>query len=363
MAKFHLTEDGPKKCNAQPGNCPITRNTNEPHYETVQQAQTVYEQKMSTNNLQSMSKNVQPSVTRLTPSPAVSIVSSSPQDHGTASLTPAASEQKTYAPEKPDLQPITLDEIHEIIDKYKSAKGLTLPKILDAPIVGYSLVGSSLYNLHHEESDRDIFILTDSDDKKNHHKIFEDGTDIRVFTVKNFVSSILDRSPANVDILKAKMTQFDKNSPMYPYLNNVRFNKYRYIDGMESESRTQLREGLMRDDENDKRAHKSVKTSLRNYVLSDRIYTQEQDYQPEFSDTQREEFYKSLHFAVQETNETRKSVKPFLDKEIEIGKRYKGNPQLLKEDVDYQAAHEEVKEHLNELADKLHHMAQKVNNS
>lgn len=347
MAKFHITEDGPKQCKAKEGNCPITKNTDEPHYTTLEEAQQAYESKM------------QQKLTPLTKSAASTTskkISSSPQAAANKNES-----TKLYAPEKPDLKPITLDEIHEIIDKYKSTKGLTVPKILEAPVVGYSLVGSSLYNLHHKDSDRDVFILTDSDDKKNYHKIFEDGTDIRVFTVKNFVASILDRSPANVDILKAKMTQFDKNSPMYPYLNNVRYNKYRYIDGMESESITQLRAGLMRDEENDKRAQKSVKTALRNYVLSDRIYTQEQDYQPEFSDTQREEFYKSLHFAIEETNETRKSVKPFLDREIEIGKAYKGNPQLLKEDLDYQAAHEVVKEHLDELADKLHHMAKQIN--
>lgn len=347
MAKFHITEDGPKQCKAKEGNCPITKNTDEPHYTTLEEAQQAYESKM------------QQKLTPLTKSAASTTskkISSSPQAAANKNES-----TKLYAPEKPDLKPITLDEIHEIIDKYKSTKGLTVPKILEAPVVGYSLVGSSLYNLHHKDSDRDVFILTDSDDKKNYHKIFEDGTDIRVFTVKNFVASILDRSPANVDILKAKMTQFDKNSPMYPYLNNVRYNKYRYIDGMESESITQLRAGLMRDEENDKRAQKSVKTALRNYVLSDRIYTQEQDYQPEFSDTQREEFYKSLHFAIQEANETRKSVKPFLDREIEIGKEYKGNRQALKENAEYQENREYTMERIDELANKLHHMAKSIN--
>lgn len=336
MTKYHVTEDGPKKCSAQPNNCPITKNTDKPHYETIEEAQQAYEQNMSEKSLTSITKASHKKLHDINVS-------------------------KTYAPEKPDLKPITLDEVHEIIDKYKTTKGLTLPKILDAKVVGYSLVGSSLYNLHHKDSDRDIFILTDSEDKKNYHKIFEDGTDIRVFTVKNFVSSVIERSPANVDILKAKMTQFDKNNPMYPYLNNIRFNKYTYIDGMESESVTQLRDGLMRDDETDKRAQKSVKTALRNYVLSDRIYTQDQNYHPEFSDDQREEFYKSLQYGIEETNKVRKLVKPYLDKEIEIGKLYKGNPQILKEDVEYQYNHEKVKEHINELANILHNFAQNIN--
>lgn len=354
MTLHHLTEDGPKKCQAKPGNCPITKNTNEPHYDNAEEAQEAYEQKMD-KTIPNIVKPQTADKNKVSLSPVTR------QDP--AAVQDAAAKQKLYAPEKPELQPVTLEEIHEIINKYKTTKGLTTPKILEAPVVGYSLVGSSLYNLHHKDSDRDIFILTDSEDKKNYHKIFEDGTDIRVFTVKNFVRSILDRSPANVDILKAKMTTFDKNSPMYPYLNNVRFNKYRYIDGMESESRTQLRAALMRDDDNDKRSQKSVKTALRNYVLSDRIYTQEQDYHPEFSDSQREEFYKSLHYGIEETNVTRKSVKPYLNTEIEIGNKYKGNPSLMREDIDYQAAHKQVKEHLNELADTLHKMAQNANNS
>lgn len=355
MTLHHLTEDGPKKCQAKPGNCPITKNTDELHFTTFEEAQAAYEQKMSTQ-LNSLTK--QRSIEELSKTSSTSKFSLSPRAEKKKSTNTAA---KLYAPVKPEIEPLTLDEVYEVIDKYKNTKGLTLPKILDAPIVGYSLVGSSLYGLNHPESDRDIFILTDSDDKKNHHKIFEDGTDIRVFTVKNFVASILDRSPANVDILKAKMTQFDKNSPMYPYLNNVRYNKYRYIDGMESEGITQLREALMRDEENDKRAQKSVKTALRNYVLSDRIYEQDQDYHPEFSDTQREEFYKSLHYAIEETDKTRNIVKPFLNREIEIGKEYKGNRQVLKENAEYQENRKHTMDQIDKLANKLHHMAKKIN--
>lgn len=355
MTLHHLTEDGPKKCQAKPGNCPITKNTDEPHFGTFEEAQEAYEQKMSTQ-LNSLTK--QRSVKEDSQNHLNSRFSLSPRAEDKRSTNAAP---KLYAPEKPELEPLTLDEIHEIIDKYKNTKGLTLPKILDAPIVGYSLVGSSLYGLNHPESDRDIFILTDSDDKKNYHKIFEDGTDIRVFTVKNFVASILDRSPANVDILKAKITQFDKSSPMYPYLNNVRYNKYRYIDGMESEGITQLRAALMRDEENDKRAQKSVKTALRNYVLSDRIYEQDQDYHPEFSDTQREEFYKSLHYAIEETDKTRNIVKPFLNREIEIGKEYKGNRQALKENAEYQENRKYTMLQIDKLANKLHHMAKNIN--
>ena len=42
MAKFHITEDGPKQCRAKEGNCPITRNTDEPHFATLEEAQQAY---------------------------------------------------------------------------------------------------------------------------------------------------------------------------------------------------------------------------------------------------------------------------------------------------------------------------------
>lgn len=43
MAKYHLTEDGPKKCSAQQDNCPITKNTKEEHFANLQEAQAAYE--------------------------------------------------------------------------------------------------------------------------------------------------------------------------------------------------------------------------------------------------------------------------------------------------------------------------------
>lgn len=44
-AIYHLTAIGPKRCYAQPGNCPITRNTG-PHYKTLQEAQVAFEKRM-----------------------------------------------------------------------------------------------------------------------------------------------------------------------------------------------------------------------------------------------------------------------------------------------------------------------------
>jgi hypothetical protein len=45
-AIYHLTAIGPKRCYAQPGNCPITRNTDDSHYQTLQAAQVAFEKRM-----------------------------------------------------------------------------------------------------------------------------------------------------------------------------------------------------------------------------------------------------------------------------------------------------------------------------
>ena len=45
-AIYHLTSIGPKRCYAQPGNCPITRNTDDSHYQTLHEAQVAFEKRM-----------------------------------------------------------------------------------------------------------------------------------------------------------------------------------------------------------------------------------------------------------------------------------------------------------------------------
>jgi len=44
---YHITENGPKPCLAKNGNCPITKETGEKHYENFNQAQNIYETQMS----------------------------------------------------------------------------------------------------------------------------------------------------------------------------------------------------------------------------------------------------------------------------------------------------------------------------
>lgn len=56
MKKYHITKDGPKKCSAREGNCPITKSTDEKHYTDLNIANRVYEEKMQEEATQSLNK-------------------------------------------------------------------------------------------------------------------------------------------------------------------------------------------------------------------------------------------------------------------------------------------------------------------
>ena len=55
--KFHITDDGPKPCTAQPGNCPVTKETGGEHYNSFGDAQVAYEDSMNAQTLTALSKH------------------------------------------------------------------------------------------------------------------------------------------------------------------------------------------------------------------------------------------------------------------------------------------------------------------
>lgn len=58
MTKFHINDKGEaKECRAKEGNCPITKETGEPHYNSIEEAQTAYEKHQSKRAINTVSKN------------------------------------------------------------------------------------------------------------------------------------------------------------------------------------------------------------------------------------------------------------------------------------------------------------------
>lgn len=58
MTKFHINDKGEaKKCKAQPGNCPVTKESGGKHYDTPEEAQQAYESTQSKNLFKSLKNN------------------------------------------------------------------------------------------------------------------------------------------------------------------------------------------------------------------------------------------------------------------------------------------------------------------
>lgn len=61
MTKFHINDKGEaKECRAREGNCPITKETGEPHYNTIEEAQAAYEKKQAPLKLGTLASVVDP---------------------------------------------------------------------------------------------------------------------------------------------------------------------------------------------------------------------------------------------------------------------------------------------------------------
>lgn len=158
-------------------------------------------------------------------------------------------------------------------------------------IVAYGLTGSTLYNLHTPSSDRDTTIITDAKSRKDWHRVFDDGEDVRVVSVYSFASRILNSQPTDVDFLMSGTLTFD-NSPYETYLRSLRFDTNAYLNRCESHSIEYIKKAA--GDENNRRRHKSVKTAFRNAVMFNRVRRDGVMYTSWFNEGQRRRFYGHL---------------------------------------------------------------------
>ena len=158
-------------------------------------------------------------------------------------------------------------------------------------IVAYGLTGSTLYNLHTPSSDRDTIIITDVKSRKDWHRVFDDGEDVRVVSVHSFASRILNSQPTDVDFLMSGTLTFD-TSPYETYLRSLRFDTNAYLDRCESHSIEYIKKAA--EDENDRRRHKSLKTAFRNAVMFNRVRRDGTTYTSWFNEGQRNRFYDHL---------------------------------------------------------------------
>lgn len=249
--KYHIGKDGPAVCNATVRACPIGGE----HFENERDAEATYAKKMG----------------------------------GTFQV-------KTFAPPKPYVEPPTLDEINEVLGRvhkhFENSDFLRSP-VIDGNVVSYTLLGSGLYGLNHPDSDRDILVVTDQEKGVDVHKVFDDGTDIRITSVFRLASNFMISRPNDVDVIRSKKLIFKENK-YEQYYNSLRFDKLLYLSRIGQHGRKEMKRTVETFETNRKKADKNMKSGLRGYFIHAKIERDGVDFTTEFSQAERENFYRSF---------------------------------------------------------------------
>lgn len=286
MAKYHINDNGIASLCVAQGECPITKRSDGEHYNSKIEARKAYEDIMKTSVINRKKKK---------------------------------KKQTLYAPAKPVIVQPTLEEAEGLVERVKtqlSKNGRkSFPDVVNGNIIAYGLTGSSIYNLHHPESDRDITVITDSPKGQDFHHVFEeDDADVRIMSGFNFAEKVMEGTPPNVDLIVSGQLHMEKDNPYYSYFNSLRFNKLAYLDKIGRHARSDIRGAFK--DKADKRSAKSLKTALRNIVLNER-FLNDGNLRVEFTDSEREQFYKSYTELVEWSKKIKKNVDKYDSKELD----------------------------------------------
>lgn len=281
MVKYHITEDGPKKCVAKTKeSCHVGGE----HFLDPADATKAYDKKMSEERFKKVKKT-----------PKL-IVPDTP---------------RLYAPAKTVFVEPTIDEIDEWRDHFlqllhsRKNKGhnKTVSKeelLLKSNIKYIAVTGSIVYNLDTPSSDRDLVAVSDLDANLSHHYL--DGMkDLKIFTEKNFHLTLNKASSPEVDMLHSgKMQLLDSN--FSSFYRNFRFNPYMYLDNVRSMNNHAYNAGYIAFKDGDEKAMKKMKIGLRNNVIASRLMDSGKLHVV-FSDDDRELFYRKIEESYDESLE------------------------------------------------------------
>jgi hypothetical protein len=203
-----------------------------------------------------------------------------------------------YAPMKPVLKIPTMTEAEWVLElsrrHYQKHHKSLLP-VMEGNIVGYGLLGSSVYGLHHPDSDRDVLIITDAPKNRDFNHVFSnEGVDVRITSIFNLAHQLLEGIPSEVDLHASGLLTI--RNPYKSYYNAIRFNQWRYLDRIHRHARSDVSKAFSNKKSSD-RVAKSLKTALRGFVMSHR-YRNEHHSLPRtlFTNAERENFYRELYF-------------------------------------------------------------------
>ena len=203
-----------------------------------------------------------------------------------------------YAPMKPVLKMPTMTEAESVLElskQYYKKHHKNLLPVMEGNLVGYGLLGSSVYGLHHSDSDRDVLIITDTSENRDFNHVFSnEGVDVRITSIFNMAHQLLEGIPSEVDLHASGLLTI--RNPYKSYYNAIRFNQWRYLDRIYRHARSDVGKAFS-NKKSSNRAAKSLKTALRSFVMSHR-YRNEHHSLPRtlFTNAERENFYRELYF-------------------------------------------------------------------
>lgn len=203
----------------------------------------------------------------------------------------------------PHVEPVTMQEVSELVER--SSKYLTMryalkPEPLSTDnVLAYSMLGSVVYGLNHDGSDRDVLILTDIKYHNNFHKVYDDGADVRIVSMDSYINSLSKGNFNEVDLLKSGTMVFE-NRRFDSFFRSFRFNEYKYVENSESHAISRIHEARRK--ESEEQGNKLLRTAFRNLVLAKRVAKDGQYFDPTFTPIERAKFYNTLELIYAKKN-------------------------------------------------------------
>jgi hypothetical protein len=243
--KYHLSDDGPAVCRASVRSCPYGVAGGD-HFESLPEAEKAFAESLG------------------------------------GDLSEPLKKPKTYAPVRPEIPTLTLSSVQDILSNLKK-----IPKHLTT-VEGFGYLGSSLYGLHHEDSDQDVFVLVDGKGI-GFHQVGEE-MDVRVDTVDAFYVRLWESAPEDIDILRSPRLNIS-GSKYAPLLENFRFDTLHYSKESRQHALGDFKL-IVKNLRTPERREKSIKVAVRSIMLARKVDVQGLDYTPEFNDSEREHYYR-----------------------------------------------------------------------
>lgn len=254
--KYHLSDDGPAICRATIRNCPYGAAGGD-HFESLPEAEKAFADSLG------------------------------------GDVSSPLKKPKIYAPAKPEIPTLTKSSVQEILSNLNK-----IPKNLTT-VEGFGYLGSSLYGLHHEESDQDVFVLVEGKGI-GFHQVGEE-MDVRVDTVDAFYVRLWESAPEDIDILQSPMLDISE-SKYSSLLKNFRFDTARYSNESRQHSLLDFKL-IVKNLRTQERRDKSIKVAVRSLMLARKVDVQGLDYSPEFTDDERENYYRIVEEVRKEIND------------------------------------------------------------